>query len=230
MEAFNIHYVLSRLQENRVTIPINCNNFEETRCNTLYTSLNSNPQDCLDDMLQEVRAYRKNKFNSTSNSTVLRRNIEVHPPKQTVGSGDNRCKMLDNMKPFESLLLAIATIKDPLLSLSTNKNDRKKAVKDIHVTLKDYLSKTQVKNLDIAKYKYTKKKLKEVIDTCMEEVQYDIETLKAVVVVASRCLDLNFNIIRGHLTEHECLCNGASSTAVIVHTDNDIFKLDDIKK
>jgi hypothetical protein len=218
MEVSNIHKLLSQLQNNLVTLPIKCNEFEETRCNSVYTNLNKNPGEGLDDMLQEVRSYRKN---NNHRKVVYEVEKKIELPSNT-----NRCAP-PNMRPFESMLLAVASITEPLLSLSKNESDMQKAIKNTSTILKDYLVKTQVKNLDIAKYKYTKKKLKEILETCID-APFDIDNLKGLTVVASRCLNINFRILHGDVVEFECLTLKAPSTAIISHMNDDMFKLLDI--
>jgi hypothetical protein len=108
---------------------------------------------------------------------------------------------------FDKLFFALCCIKDPLMTL---KGLDKSATTKMKHDLMAFVDNTQVKALDMAKYKYTKKGIREVLTKCLNVDQskdtlneFDWITLRTILVVAVRHLKKPITLqIQGEVKEH----------------------------
>ena len=182
----HIQHILSSLDKNHITIPINTNGFEETRASASIYNMPDDPYSDFDDFgLQQ----------------------QVERVKQE--------------SPIANCLLALVRC----LMQNVNLTDTKAFIR----TLKMYIDATLVKDLHITKYKLTKKKLKEELDTIDTNLDNNAwvkdnygSVSKSLLVSFSRCYGCNIHIeglcemhieyvsantnIHLKLTEGSCTC------------------------
>jgi hypothetical protein len=180
MEDTHIKSILSGLKNNMVTIPIVSNGYMELE-GTPYKNMQSVDSDnffsLLDDMLGEFRRgkpiYQKQKQNISSTPSTSNLRGEVK-----------------SLSPFMSLVFSLACVRRPSLSLKYRKNDVEEAVVDFMKFMKQALHDAQVKAVDLAKYKLTKKQMQQYLDTCLVQAP---ETVEPIIILF--CKLIGFNIV-----------------------------------
>lgn len=227
MDVSHIHHVLSCFPKSLVSVPIKTNSFEE-----VYSDNNQQQNktyvlekfDMLDDMLSECRNSTKD--NIKSKTTFLSNNNDSRKISEA-----NSSQHVKNLKEsyVDELLYTMSCVKDPLLTLKTL--DKSITTKMKHELLA-YLDNTQVKTLDMAKYKYTKKGLREIFNFDYKESDIlDWNIVKAILVVGVRYLKKSFIIqVQGEFKEHIPLPpsmikehESSSSTSVTINYENGRF-------
>jgi hypothetical protein len=199
MEFENITSILQSLTKNLVNIPIKTNNYEETNKEHLYYDVKQQCHyDSLDDILGEFRNMKQNNTSKTSNS--IGKIIYTDKSNKQDVDVDLHLNILSSTKKetnniqytyIESLLFVLCCIKEPTLSLQKDK-DRKSNIVKMRVDLLQYLSQSKVKDLELSKYKYTKKSIKEILDKCLiEKNEYTYDIVRTILVLAIRMLKVN---------------------------------------
>jgi hypothetical protein len=206
MDVSQIQRVLGMFTKSHVSIPIRSNKYEELyeHGSDCDSSTLSCKYDMLDDMLVECR-----KQPTKSNVHVNKHDMsfecvkQITRPKQQI---ENKI-IKDSSHYLDKFFFALCCIKDPLMSL---KEMDKSAITKMKHDLMAFIDNTQVKALDMAKYKYTKKGIREVLTKCltvdlMRDTQNEFEwmTLRTVLVVAVRHLKKPITMqIQGEVKEH----------------------------
>lgn len=189
MDVSHIQRVFGYFKKSLVSIPINTNAFEEKYNNTEEIEESESQFNKLDDMLMECKNYKTNStFKKTMKSTTP--NKEVYQQK-----------LSHNQSYVDALYYTLSCIKDPLLTLKGF--DKSIATKMTHELLA-YLDNTQVKVLDMVKYKYTKKGLRNILSVDYKTTDMiDLNIVRAISVVAVRYLKKPITIqIQGETKEH----------------------------
>lgn len=203
MDVSHIHHVLSCFTKSLVSVPIKTNAFEEVYSdNNQQTNMTLSSQkfEMLDDILFECRNFTKStrEDNIKSKSTMLSNNNDSR--KISLVNNNNNGQQVKNSY-VDELLYTVSCINDPLLTL---KPFDKSIVTKMKQELLSYLDNTQVKTLDMAKYKYTKKGLREIFNVDYKAFDtLDWNIVKALLVVSARYLKKSFVIqVQGELKEH----------------------------
>jgi len=197
MDVSHINLVLGYFEKSLVSVPIKTNAFEEVYSDDVKQSDTTSALqkfDMLDDILFECRNFRKH---ASDNDT--------HKSKLTTISHDNikHCQHHEHSKEsyVDELYYTISCVKDPLLTL---KGFDKSVTTKMKHDMISYLDNTQVKVLDMAKYKYTKKGLRELLTVdCKASDVLEWNIVRAIVVLAVRYLKKPVTIqIQGETKEH----------------------------
>jgi hypothetical protein len=210
MDVSQIQRILGMFTKSHVSIPIKTNTYEElyehaSVCDFAalcckYDLLD----DMLDDMLVECHKQQpkyEGKINSGEKSNECVKHIII--PKQQMQNKS----IQETSHYLDKLFFALCCIKDPLMTL---KGLDKSALTKMKHDLMAYVDNTQVKALDMAKYKYTKKGIREVLTKCLNVDQgngnyneFDWVTVRTIFVVAVRYLKMVVTLqIQGELKEH----------------------------
>lgn len=169
MEVSNIRAVLQALTTNHITVPIHTNQFEETCAMSIYDSVLSDPFADLDDFAAEC------------NKPMKEDNIQQCTSTFTKPSSAN-------VSPIRSLLDCLYSVDKK----DKHKTNNKIELIQMILNFKEYIANTLVKDLDVTKFKLTKKKLKEDLDFIYQNVDTNNninglqEYIKSLLVVASR--------------------------------------------
>lgn len=187
MEALHIRDVLSSLKKNLVTVPIIANDFEETRAMNIYANVIQNPYVGMDDFEEEC-------------------NMDIAPKKGIMDIAPNVASTsstpVQQTQPLvlRSLLQCLYNAKHPEGKRTSTKLDLMQLLNDI----KEFVAKTLIKELDIAKYKITKKKIKEDLDFIFKNVD-SLQNLnvfkdgaRTLLIVASRYLKTDI-VVKGDM-------------------------------
>jgi hypothetical protein len=193
MDVSQIQRVLSMFTKSHVSIPIKTNKYEElcehgSACDVASSFCK---YDMLDDMLVECR---KRQTKNEKSSECAKQQMQTKSIKET-------------QHYLDTLFFALCCIKDPLMTL---KGVDKAALTKMKHDLMSFVDNTQVKALDMAKYKYTKKGIREVLSKCMSVNQdntnnneFDWISVRTIVVVAVRHLKKAITLqIQGELKEN----------------------------
>jgi hypothetical protein len=196
MDVSHIHMVLSKFCTSHVSIPIKVNEFEEMYDNVVCDKNTPNVFDTLDDILQECKAHRNKVGHAGHVGHVKRKEVVAQPsssqhvhaePKQRIQQEPTKSIYIDEF------FYTLSCIKDPLLTLKGFDSFHKSALTKAKHELMAFVDNTQVKVLDMAKYKYTKKGLRDMINKCFtpttDEV-FDWSLVKPLLVVSVRYLQM----------------------------------------
>lgn len=178
MDVSHIRAVLATLKSNYITVPIITNQYEETYAMNIYDSVLKNPYDDLDDFTKECRKI----------NPVPSKGLHLQTSTSTTPS-------LDEVYPLRSLLDCVQSVKSPEKYRMSTKIDLLQILTDF----KDYITNTLLKDLDIAKFKVTKKKIKEDLHTIHANIDMitvnDLQDLtKSLLIVASRNLKYSIEV------------------------------------
>ena len=182
MDVSHIHRVLGCFTKSHVSVPIKSNAFEETyECIAKVDDKSG----MLDDMISECRkrlAQTPKNRPAPVVHEVERQSLKTHY--------------------LEQLFFVLCCVKDPLMTL---KGLDKSALTKMKHDLLAFVENTQVKTLDMVKYKYTKKGLREILTKCITadvDGAFDWLTVRAVLVVAVRHLRKGITLqIKGETKE-----------------------------
>jgi hypothetical protein len=205
MDVSHIRNVLQSLTKNHINVPIISNNFEETSAMNVYSQIMTNEYDDFDDFDKECMCV--------SSIVPTPANIPVERPSA-----------------IRSLLQCLSIVKKQ--NNQTPQESSKVEMMQLLLDIKEFLSKTLLKDLDITKMKFTKKKLKEDIDIIYKNVDSnnDIQgfqdNVKGLLVIASRYLQKEIHV-EGDLQLH-VPCKSSVSDNIYISCINNYFTL--IKK
>ncbi len=191
MDVSHIHKVLESFTKSHVSIPIKSNHFQEHFENEVQAQTSS-VFDELDNILNEYKEVSRIKGTSnegrkqaTPKTSQINRKIEVQYTPST------------QHHYIDELCFTLCCIKEPLLTL---KGFDKNVVDKFKQDILAFLENTQVKVLDMAKYKYTKKGLREILMNCLSKDwvtnhnEFDWVTVRAIIVLATRYLKKGITI------------------------------------
>ncbi len=252
MDVSHIRSILMSLTKNHVTVPIMTNEYEETCCMGMYNSIMNNECDKLDDFhaecLKHYEADAKAKKNTsmkfdTDLDTISHTKPHMKPrtkistesqastsksttPCETSGetSGEAPCET----SCIRSLLECLYILRHPK-STKESFNPPKINIMQFLLEMKDFTTKTLLKDLDVSKFKVTKKKLKEDLDFIYANVDTTnkldnyIEQVKSLIIIASRFSVYNLHI-RGELTL-DVLCRDANAKSAELHSKDNCFTI-----
>ncbi len=181
MEVSHIRTVLEALKSNFITVPIITNQYEETYAMNVYDCVLRNPFHDLDDFTKEC--HEVNQKMQINPSKIVQ--LPAAVPKSTPSE----------VYPLRSLLDCVQSVKSPEKYRMSTKLDLMQVLTDF----KDYIANTLLKDLDITKFKLTKKKIKEDLNTIQTNIDMvtvnDLQDLaKSLLVVASRNLKYNVEV------------------------------------
>jgi hypothetical protein len=204
MDVSQIQRILGMFTKSHVSIPIKTNTYEELYEHTSVCDSAALfcKYDLLDDLLVECQRQQKSMGSEKSNANECAKHI-IRPTKQQIQSKSIK----DTSNYLDKLFFALCCIKDPLMTL---KGLDKSAVTKMRNDLTAFVDNTQVKALDMAKYKYTKKGIREVMTKCQNVDQsngnyneFDWLTVRTILVVAVRHLKKGITLqIQGDVKEH----------------------------
>lgn len=177
MDVSHIRTVLEALKSNYITVPIITNQYEETYAMNVYDCVLRNPFDDLDDFSKECHEAYQMKH--------------VHPSKAVQQPSPSPSEVF----PLRSLLDCVQSVKSPEKYRMSTKFD----LMQILIDFQEYIASTLVKDLDIAKFKLTKKKIKEDLTTLHTNIDTatvnNLQDLaRSLLVVASRNLKYNIEV------------------------------------
>lgn len=192
MDDTHIRAVLQSLKVNHITVPIFTNEYEETSAMSVYDVVLRSKFDELDDFKAEcVKHCGKQR---ALVEPVVELQVEVEATKfESVTSDDN------NNAPIRSLLECLQSVKCPEKYNMSSKVD----LMQILLEFKEYIAQTLVKDLDIVKFKLTKKKLKEDLDFIYKNVDTLCtsntidnfkDVLRSLVIIASRNMQCTIEV------------------------------------
>jgi hypothetical protein len=205
MDVSQIQRILGMFTKSHVSIPIKTNTYEELYEHASVCDSPALPckYDLLDDLLVECHRQQKSKgkINSSEKSNECVKHI-IRPTKQQMQTKSIK----DTSHYLDKLFFALCCIKDTLMTL---KALDKAAVTKMRHDLMAFVDNTQVKALDMAKYKYTKKGIREVLTKCMNAEQvngnnneFDWATVRTILVIAVRHLKKTITLqIQGDVKE-----------------------------
>jgi hypothetical protein len=219
MDVSHIRSVLMSLTKNHVTVPIASNQYEETHCMKIYNNVIQDPFYDMDDFGEEcVKASGQIKSSKTKQKAQTSRDEATTSYSEE--SEPTPCK-----EPcIRSLLECLYSIHKPCKQKQCSKLELMQMLLDI----KEYIASTLLKDLDIAKHKVSKKKLKEDLDFIYTNVDtsnklegYN-EQVRHLLVVASRYLKCDISV-KGDFT-FDVKCKH-SHTMLTMEYHNEQFSL-----
>jgi hypothetical protein len=166
MDISHIKSILNEFKESHVSLTIKANSFEETCIDNKYHQEKSKDvYEGLDDMLKECRKYAK---------------IENTRSTQEV--------QIDKVTKFFYMLCCI---KESTLTLKRYTIMDKPKLLQFKQDILKFIEETQVKNLEITKYKLTKKALRELLARCLansDDTWFDWSCIRSLLVITVRLL------------------------------------------
>lgn len=171
MDVSHIRTVLQSLKKNHITVPIITNQYEETCALNIYEPILQDKFGSFDDFALECASV-------TTQTPILPDVIEP------------------STAPIRSLLDCLQSVKQP----EKYKKSTKVELMEMLLDFKEFIANTLLKDLDIAKFKVTKKKLKEDLDTVYRNVdnvtviEGFADLVRNVLIVASRKLECSVGV------------------------------------
>lgn len=235
MDVSHIREILTSLTKNHVTVPIITNQYEETCCMDMYNSVMNNECEKLDDFYSECLKhqeadYKNNGKKQEKLQTKPHTNATISMVDKPTVCGETSCGTTScgTTSCIRSLLVCLYTLKNQK-SIKESQNTSKINIMQFLLEMKEFTTKTLLKDLDVSKFKVTKKKLKEDLDFVYANVDTTnkldsyIEQVKSLIIVASRYLVYELHI-QGELTL-DVLCKDASAKSAQIQCKDSCFTI-----
>jgi hypothetical protein len=188
MDVSHIQRIFNGFTKSHVNIAIKPNRFEESYD---VSPKHESMFEQLDDILQECKHAECVAIHTTPVTAKMTVNASVSASTSAPSSSN---KERGSQNYLDELFFAFCCIRDPLLTLKNNIRIDASLLLKMKQDILAYIDNTQVKVLDMAKYKYTKKGLREIMGKCLasghgnNNTDFDWATIRALVVVSVRLL------------------------------------------
>jgi hypothetical protein len=215
MDISHIRNILQSLTKNHITVPIITNRFEETCAMDVYSQVTTNEYEDFDD------------FDKECTSAHLIQSSAPIPSTQQV--------VIEKPSAIRSLLQCLSIVQNETQQTTqtaqTLQESSKIEMMQLLFNLKEFLSKTLLKDLEITKMKLTKKKLKEDIDVIYKNVDSNNniqgfqENVKGMLVVASRYMHKEIHVQGDLLIDIPHKSSEVDSGVINIDCSNNCFTL-----